>query len=743
MPKRLFVISNRLPITIEQFNNEFIVRQSSGGLISAVDAYMANEGKATFSERIWVGAPGCSEKVWRDSSSFKEVSDYTFLPVFVNSKKYESYYNGFSNSLIWPLFHYFPSYAEYNPVFFDAYVEVNERFVELLEKNIRKNDVVWIHDYHLLPLANLLRKKFPSITIGFFLHIPFPSYELFRLIPKLWQKEILIGMLGADLIGFHTIDYTSHFLHSVEMVLKAEHDGQYITWQNRPVKVDAFPISIDYQLFNNAYEDPGVVAKRQEFMNLKGSMKLLFSVDRLDYTKGVYKRLQGYKQFLLQNPDYREKVIFTMVVVPSRHSITKYAERKSMIDEFIGDLNSTLGNISWQPVIYQYGYLNFDELVGLYTACDLALITPLRDGMNLVSKEFVASRKDRRGVLVLSEMAGAARELTEALLINPNDIAEMAGMIKTGLEMPPLEQEQRITEMQEQISSYDINVWAADFFNQLAGVKKIQRSLEIKMLDSFARERLLESYASSAKRIFLLDYDGTLVPFSKEPGMASPDEELLVMLGELSAIPENTIYIISGRDSNTLEKWLGHLPLGLVAEHGAIIRHPGQGWLTNLPLKAEDKMADIKKIMNRYVSRCPNSFIEEKTYSVAWHYRNAELDQGMIRAKELYDELIDHIPATLLNVLNGNKVIEVRNKQINKGNAVNQLLDRDNFDFIFAVGDDKTDEDMFRELSTNPVAFTVKVGNEASFARYNLYTPYQVKSLLQSVSDVPKKLPYL
>lgn len=269
--------------------------------------------------------------------------------------------------------------------FFDAYVEVNERFAELLEKNIRKNDVVWIHDYHLLPLANLLRKKFPSITIGFFLHIPFPSYELFRLIPKVWQKEILIGMLGADLIGFHTIDYTSHFLHSVEMVLKAEHDGQYITWQNRPVKVDAFPISIDYQLFNNAYEDPGVVAKRQEYMNLKGSMKLLFSVDRLDYTKGVYKRLQGYKQFLLQNPDYREKVIFTMVVVPSRHSITKYAERKSMIDEFIGDLNSTLGNISWQPVIYQYGYLNFDELVGLYTACDLALITPLRDGIKALA----------------------------------------------------------------------------------------------------------------------------------------------------------------------------------------------------------------------------------------------------------------------------------------------------------------------------------------------------------------------
>ncbi|RYY51863.1 MAG: bifunctional alpha,alpha-trehalose-phosphate synthase (UDP-forming)/trehalose-phosphatase, partial [Chitinophagaceae bacterium] len=368
---------------------------------------------------------------------------------------YERYYNGFSNSLLWPLFHYFPSFAEYDPSFFDAYITVNRAFYRALAAEIKPGDVVWIHDYHLLPLAGMLRDKFPDLTIGLFLHIPFPSYELFRVIPKRWQKALLEGMLGADLIGFHTAEYVAHFLKTVDMSLKTEHDEQYIQWGTRQVQVDAFPVSIDFEVFNSAFDHPGVDSLRLKYQQMKGKKKMIFSVDRLDYTKGIYNRLIAYERFLQRYPEYKGNIVFVLVMVPSRDTITKYSEKKKLIDEFIGNLNSTVGDISWQPVIYQYDHLDFNELLALYTTCDLALITPLRDGMNLVAKEFVASRKDEKGVLVLSEMAGAAAELKEALLINPNDADELADNIAAGLGMSEEEQRSRMRSMRQLVQKYD------------------------------------------------------------------------------------------------------------------------------------------------------------------------------------------------------------------------------------------------------------------------------------------------
>ncbi|HTI61262.1 bifunctional alpha,alpha-trehalose-phosphate synthase (UDP-forming)/trehalose-phosphatase [Mucilaginibacter sp.] len=738
MKKRLFIISNRLPLTIETIDNNVTMRQSSGGLISAITTYLKGSGKEYFSEKIWAGVPGCTEKTWDIANNEHSPADYNYLPVFMKSKMYELYYNGFSNSLLWPLFHYFPSFAEYHSSYFDAYMEANRSFADILSKQVRNEDFVWIHDYHLLPLAGMLRAKFPKLTIGFFLHIPFPSYEIFRVIPKQWQREILTGMLGADLIGFHTVDYSSHFLSCVEMALKTGHDGQHISWENRQIKVDAFPISIDFYLFNNAFDNVKVEAIRKTYLKLKKDKKLLFSVDRLDYTKGLYNRLKGFKKFLLANPEYHGKVVFALVVVPSRDSIRKYAERKKIIDEFIGNLNSTLGTINWQPIIYQYNHLDFEQLIALYTTCDVALITPLRDGMNLVSKEFVASRKDKQGVLILSEMAGAARELTEALLINPNDTDEIAEMIKQGFEMKKNEQEERMTAMQERISRYDVNAWAGDYLNQLKEVKDVQLGFEIKFLDNFSKARLLENYSSAQKRLILLDYDGTLVPFSKDPLSATPGNKVLELLDLLSREEQNTMYIVSGRDSVTLEKWLGHLPVGLIAEHGAKIRHPNGSWENETAGNEGDWMGRIEKQMDKFVSKCPHSFIEKKDFSIAWHYRNADLTEGMIRAKELYEELFNGTTHLPLNVLNGNKVIEVRNKGVNKGAAIEKLT-MSSYDFVLCIGDDKTDEDMFVKLARMTEAYTIKVGNEASFAKYNLHSPYLVHSLLESMSIIPKK----
>ncbi|HVV06791.1 MAG TPA: bifunctional alpha,alpha-trehalose-phosphate synthase (UDP-forming)/trehalose-phosphatase [Puia sp.] len=735
LKKRLFIVSNRLPITIEQKDNGFTSRPSSGGLVSAITGYLQKGGQETFSETFWAGVPGCTEKTWAIAMNSLSGSQYGYLPIFLNWKKYELYYNGFSNSVLWPLFHYFPSFVDYNSSYYEAWLEVNGVFAEKLGAQLRKDDVVWIHDYHLLPLAGLLRKRIPTLTIGFFLHIPFPSYELFRLIPKGWQRSILSGMLGADLIGFHTIDYASHFLSSVEEVLQIEHDGQLIWWENRQVKADAFPIGIDFEKYNHACDDPKVKEVRKQYLELKGTRKLIFSVDRLDYTKGVANRLKSYQHFITSFPEYKGNVIFVLVIVPSRDVIIKYAERKKIIDEAVGNINSSLGSVVWQPIIYKYGHLSFEELIALYTACDLALITPLRDGMNLVSKEFVASRKDGHGALVLSEMAGAARELTEALLVNPNDIGEMAVAIKTGLEMSEASQRDRLVEMQDRIRRYDVFVWAADFFRELTAVKKDQLEFEIKFLDAVTRIELLDAYARAARRILLLDYDGTLVPFAKFPGAAAPTPDVLEILSAISDNPLNEIYIVSGRDSHTLEKWFSGMSVGLIAEHGAKVRHKNGAWETAVNDPAEDWKSKMEKIMQGYVDKCPHTFIERKDYSIAWHYRNADLGDGAVRARELYDDLIGPANQMSLNVLNGHKVIEVRLKGINKGAAINRIVTSANYDFILCIGDDETDEDMFKKLAGRPDAFTIKVGNEASFAKYNLHNPAMVQALLQTVSS--------
>lgn len=734
MQKRLLVVSNRLPLTIEKKENEYLPRQSSGGLISAVEAYLNSGGKEVFSESIWAGVSGVDQQTW-DKVDLTQ-SDYKYLPISIDEDQYEQYYNGFSNSLLWPLFHYFPSFAEYDLSLFDAYMAVNKTFCEELSSQIRQGDTIWIHDYHLLPLAGMLRQKFPDIRIGLFLHIPFPSYELFRVIPKRWQRALLEGMLGADLIGFHTADYVAHFLKTVDLSLKTAHDNQYIQWGTRQVQVDAFPISIDFNVFNDAFDHPDVKTQREKYRELKGEKKMLFSVDRLDYTKGIYNRLIAYEKFLQRYPEYIENIVLILVIVPSRDTVTKYNERKKLIDEYIGNLNSAIGNISWQPIIYQYDHLDFNELVALYTTCDVALVTPLRDGMNLVSKEFVASRKDERGVLILSEMAGASAELTEALMINPNDTDEIADTIGLALDMDEEEQKLRQMNMRKLIRQYDVNSWAVDYFRELEQIKSLQLKFEVRFLDNFGKAALLKDYESGKRRLLLLDYDGTLVNFTKDPSKATPGKNLLNILQDLSSVPNNDIYIVSGRDSETLNKWLGHLPIGLIAEHGAKIRHNGEHWKNEAIAESTSWKDKIEQIMQHYVFRSPNSFIERKDFSLAWHYRNADPALASRRAKDLYDELIEYTVQMPLDVLNGHKVIEVRNKGVNKGLAIARLLDTKKYDFILCVGDDQTDEDMFKVLANNSGSYTIKVGHQASFAKYNLYTPFLVFSLLEAITNI-------
>jgi trehalose 6-phosphate synthase/phosphatase len=375
-------------------------------------------------------------------------------------------------------------------------------------------------------------------------------------------------------------------------------------------------------------------------------------------------------------------------------------------------------------------------MLALYSACDLALITPLRDGMNLVSKEFVASRKDKRGVLIISEMAGAARELTDALTINPNDVAEMAQKIKKGLEMPEEEQALRLDNMQRRIRNYDVRAWADDFMTELYNIKHRQQSFQIKLLDTYSKRRLYDAYRFTKKRLLLLDYDGTLVSFSPNPDQALPSAALMDLLKSLCEKEENNVFLISGRNSAWLELHFGKLPINLVAEHGAAYKWKNGHWLTDMQTHNEWK-EQVHNIMEMYVRRCANSFVEEKDFSMVWHYRNANVEQGKLRAFELASELNEYIHNRHLQVLMGNKIVEVRQSGINKGAFIKRIIEQEDYDFIFAVGDDRTDEDMFKALMNNNSAFTVKVGPEASYAQYNLYTPQMVVSLLEGLDHLP------
>jgi len=721
-------------MTVVSEGEDVHVKPSAGGLITAMDSYLQNT-TTSYADLFWVGFCGCGPVKWDKAKRSIDQTSYQFLPVFIYKDQYEKYYNGFSNSVVWPLFHYFPSFAEYNQDHFEQYQLANEHFCETLMLHLRPGDVVWIHDYHLLPLAQLLRARMPEVTIGFFLHIPFPSYEIFRLLPRKWQESLLKGMLGADLIGFHTIDYASHFLQSVLMVLGIDSDRHILRHDNRLVKVDVFPISIDFSCFQNAYERQDVVQLRSQLKEKLGRQQIIFSVDRLDYTKGVFNRLRAYELFLKENPGYHNKVVFVLVVVPSRDTISKYAERKRIIDETVSRLNGEVGNIHWQPVIYRYCSLPFHEMLALYTACDLALITPLRDGMNLVAKEFVASRKDNKGVLVISEMAGAARELTDALIINPNDVVDMSQRIKEGLEMDEESQRYRMVNMQRRIANYDVKTWAEDFITELKLIKQRQQTFQIFFLDDLSKRRLLDDYRTAARRLLLLDYDGTLVPHIGDPEKAVPGRHLCSILGELSARQENDVVIISGRSSGWLDKHFGSMPISLIAEHGARSKQKNGDWVTEIQTHSEWK-EQVHNIMEMYVRRCPDSFIEEKDFSIVWHFRNCNVEQGKLRSLELISELHEYIHNKHLQVLPGNKIVEVRNRGIDKGTAIKKILQKEAYDFIFAAGDDRTDEDMFKLLMNHRNCYSVKVGADASYAKYNLLTPQMIVSLLESIKHL-------
>ncbi|MDW7671346.1 MAG: bifunctional alpha,alpha-trehalose-phosphate synthase (UDP-forming)/trehalose-phosphatase [Bacillota bacterium] len=723
---KLIIVSNRLPVTVARNEEAYEYQKSLGGLATGLKSYHEQ------AESLWIGWPGITsddmgdqdEPVIRD----KLHSAYGCLPVFLNAEELEHYYYGFCNNTLWPLFHYFTDKADFNANTWAAYRQVNEKFFHAVDEVMEEDDQVWVHDYQLMLLPGMIREKYPQARIGFFLHIPFPSSEIFRLL--IWREEILEGVLGSDLIGFHTYDYVRHFLSSTRRLLGVDHHLNTLHYGDRSIRVDAFPMGIDYNKFHRDYTDREHLEEMRVIRESKKDQRLILSVDRLDYTKGIPERLRAFDTFLTLYPEYREKVKFMLIVAPSREAVSSYEELKREIEELVGSINGKHSTVDWVPVWFYFKPFSQKSLISFYRNADVLLVTPLRDGMNLVAKEYAASRRDHEGMIVISETAGAASELGEVIRVNPRDTAAIADGLRKALKMTPEEKQEINQIIHRRLKRYNVRFWAADFVTSL---QKHERTSDLEQnIENIEQKAagMIAGYRQAEKRLILLDYDGTLVGFTSLPQQARPDRSLKELLTALAANPYNTLAIVSGRDRNTLEKWLGDVPVHLVGSHGLWVKKHRQEWKMTVSLDSRWKPT-ILEVMQLYSDRMPGSFIEEKDYSIAFHYRKCDPDMAADKLSEIRDALLTMTQTMSLGIQEGNKVLEVKDVRINKGMGVTSLLNENHYDFILAAGDDKTDEDLFAILPSH--AYTVKVGFGLTAAAYYVNDWTAVRSLLRQL----------
>lgn len=736
MKKRLFIVSNQLPVHITHNNGQFDVQPGDELTISGLDSFYKQ-----FRTK-WVGLTG----IEKTEFNLKEIQTieskllpFNSIPIFPSADDYCNYLHGFSRNTIWPLFHYFTQNAEYLDKEWEAYVRINKLFAEKMIQLANEGDTIWIHDFHLMLLPAMIKEQLPGITIGLFLHIPFPSFEIFRLLP--WREKILGGMLGADLVGFHTYDYVRHFLSAVRRLFGYETVFNRISIDERTLKVDAFPKGINYHRFRSQAETylskpdqgAGRDAITKNISHLNGTEKIILSIDKLNYTKGIPTRLRAFELFLEENPEYLEKVSLILLALSSGETSQFYEALKREVDELVGRINGNYGTITWMPVRYLNREFTIDELIDMYSLADIALILPLRDGMNMVAKEFVASRFRNDGVLILSEMTGASKELHEAVIVNPNNLGEVVQAIKEAMVMPTEEQSRRITVMKERLERYTVERWANEFIKSLTAVAESQKSSLTRKISSGHMKKLLSGYRNAEKRILFLDYDGTLSGFKKNPEDAKPDAELYAIIKKLSGDPKNTLTIISGRDKETLGRWFDEeWNIHFIAEHGVWLKDPGGKW--HMMEQIDNKWKEsVQPLLEYYVDQTPRSFIEHKNFSLVWHYRKADPDLGIQRAWELKEELRTLTSNLNLEIMDGDMVLEIKYSGINKGRAALAKIGDEEYDFIFAVGDDWTDEYTFDAMPEQ--AFTIKVGAKTTKARYYIDGVEKVRELLTCFSN--------
>ncbi|KAG6815599.1 hypothetical protein H0H87_000265 [Tephrocybe sp. NHM501043] len=629
----------------------------------------------------------------------------TYVPVWLDDKVAHGHYDGYCKQTLWPLFHYLlwqdvaTEYASADS-HYPYYESANAAFARKIAEVYQPGDLIWVHDYHLLLLPRLVREAIPEAVLGLFVHTPFPSSEIFRCLPR--RKEILDGMLGANLICFQTYSYSRHFTSTCVRVCGYETTPRGIDVEGHVTSVMHCPVGVDAARVGRDIKRPGIQPKLEALRTLYEGKKIIVGRDKLDVVKGVLQKLRAFEKLLQDYPEWIGKVVMIQVTSPA---LTDSPKLERVVSELVAHINGEYGSLDFIPVHHYHQTLKKDEFYALLSVADLAVITPLRDGMNTTSMEFVIAqneadssitstqnadgagdweREGKNSPLVLSEFMGISKNMDEALLVNPWNLGDVAAAINRGLLMTPAEKARRQHKLYKVVTTHTSHTWAAVLVKMLLG--QVDGQGQARMTPYIEKEEMVKKYTNAGsgegKRLFLLDYDGTLTPIVKTPSMATPSASALEALERLSADPKNIVYIISGRDGAFLEQHLGHLKnVGFSAEHGGFVRERGSTEWVNFTENIDmEWMGEVLEIFRYYTERTAGSHIETKKSSITWHYRGSDPEWGPIA--------------------------------VNKGEIVKRILYKNpEAEFIFCAGDDKvinlfTDEDMFRSLLLFPPGTT-------------------------------------
>ncbi|KAJ3085341.1 Trehalose-6-P synthase/phosphatase complex synthase subunit [Quaeritorhiza haematococci] len=782
---RLIVVSNRLPITITKNESGWKFVMSSGGLVSALSGLKK---EMTFT---WIGWPGLEIPPTEQEQVRQQLLDqHSCVPVYLSNEVADMHYNGFSNSILWPLFHYHPGEINFDEATWEAYQQANEAFAEAICKLVEPGDLVWVHDYHLMLLPSMLRQRIsPSINIkiGFFLHTPFPSSEIYRILPV--RKQVLLGVLHSDLIGFHTYDYARHFLSSCTRILGLQTMPNGAEFEGRMVHVGTFPIGIDPEKFVEGLEQERIQRRIAQLQEKFKGVKLLVGVDRLDYIKGVPQKLHALELFLQKHPEWHEKVVLVQVAVPSRQDVGEYQHLQTVVNELVGRINGRFGTVEYMPIHFMHKSVNFEELVALYAVADACIVSSSRDGMNLVSYEYIACQQKKHGVLVLSEFAGAAQSLNGSIIVNPWNTEELANAIHEAVTMSDETRKANYQKLLRYVNKYTAAYWGVTFVKEM---QRVSEEYDPRKLPKLPVDLVLEKFRKSTKKkVVFLDYDGTLTTSHKLPEFAKPSSAVLESLKRLAALPDVYLYIVSGRSRLHLDKWFSEAGVGLSAEHGCFYRHPTKlgadfadpdynndslanggkdgavangngvgggdqqsggsmpssnvkrklqgGWYALVDQVDSSWRDTIRPLFQHYTERTPGSFIEEKEVNITWHYRNADPEFGSWQAAELQVNLEKILSHMAVSIILGNKTLELRPSMVDKATATRAIM-KDlhcptETDFVLCVGDGKTDEVVFQILNEQiPDCLTATVGKKQTEAKYYVESVRDVEGLISEIA---------
>jgi len=712
----IVVVSNRLPFTYSRTAKGFERRPSPGGLVAALEPVLRKHGGK------WIGWPGI--EVRQDEELPTRDEPYGVVPILLSDGEVSRYYHGMSNRTLWPLLHSMPARAQFERRDWDSYEKVNARFAEIVVAEAADDSVIWVHDYHMMLAPAAIREKRPDNRIAFFLHIPFPSYDTFRLLP--WDREILRALLACDLLGFQVPGYARNFLDCVELSLGARvhrGDDMVVEYGDRTTRVGVFPIGIEFEAFETM--------AREAPPQPEVSHRVVLGVDRLDYTKGIPERIYAFERLLEIHPEYREKIVLLQIAVPSRSQVAEYRELKSELDELVGRVNGHFATANWSPIRYLYRSFTRDRLAGIYRDADVALITPLRDGMNLVAKEFVACQVEDPGVLILSKLAGAANTMQEALRVNPYDIDGTAEAIHRALSMEDSERASRGAALRRRERRDNIDEWVSSFLEAATG-----RIAALAPISDADFEKWLGVFLRGHTLALFLDYDGTLCPLQEHPSEAVLSTAMRRTLKTCSRRPDTDVAIISGRSLEDLRQTVNDPELTYAGNHGleidgADVPHFVHEDLLHYRARVEALAKELGRLS------VDGAWVEEKGPTLTYHYRAVAGERAEALAKEAHSI----INTAGYQARDAHRAVEARPPiGWDKGRAVLHVLRSrygpswsENVRVIY-VGDDETDEDAFRLLSGLAITFRLGSPNRPTAASRRLSDVNAVRTLLHWLS---------